>query len=175
MTPRARKFALAMHVISSVGWLGAVVGFLALAVAGLTRQDAQLVRAAYLAMELITGAVLVPLALASVLSGVVSSLGTQWGLFRHYWVLVKFLLTLLATIVLLTYTRTMSDIAGVAAETTLSSADLQALAASPVLHSSGGLLVLLATTFLAVYKPQGMTRYGWRKQHERRAALVPQQ
>ena len=55
MTPRLRKFALTAHVTCSVGWLGAVAGFLALAVAGLTSQDAQMVRAAYLAMELTAG------------------------------------------------------------------------------------------------------------------------
>jgi len=54
MTPSVRKFSLTAHVASSVGWLGAVAGFLALAVAGLTSHDAQMVCAAYLAMELIT-------------------------------------------------------------------------------------------------------------------------
>src|SRR3546814_3156266 len=49
MTPRLRKFVLAAHVTSSVGSLGAVAVFLALAFAGLTSQDAQLVRAAYVA------------------------------------------------------------------------------------------------------------------------------
>ncbi|MDQ3220976.1 MAG: hypothetical protein M3Q26_09590, partial [Acidobacteriota bacterium] len=53
MTPRLSKFALTAHITSSVGWLGAVVGFLALAIAGLTSDDAQTVRASYLAMELI--------------------------------------------------------------------------------------------------------------------------
>ena len=69
MTPRIRKFALTAHVTSSVGWLGAVAGFLALAVAGLTSQDAQMVRAAYLAMELTGWFVIVPLSLASPLTG----------------------------------------------------------------------------------------------------------
>lgn len=52
MTPRLRKFALTAHITSSIGWLGAIAAFLALAVAGLTSQDEQAVRAAYLAMEL---------------------------------------------------------------------------------------------------------------------------
>ncbi len=65
MTPRLRKFALSAHVTASVGWLSAVAGFLALAVAGLTRQDAQMVRAAYLAMVLTGWFVIVPLSLAS--------------------------------------------------------------------------------------------------------------
>jgi hypothetical protein len=36
MAPRLRKFGLTGHVDSSVGWLGAVSSFLALAVTGLT-------------------------------------------------------------------------------------------------------------------------------------------
>ena len=81
--------------------------------------------------------------------------------------MVKFLLTLIATVVLLKYTHTLSYIAGAAADMSLSVAELRALGASPVLHSGGALLILLVTTILAVYKPRGMTRYGWRKRHER--------
>ena len=62
MSPGLRKFALTAHVTSSIGWFGAVAAFLALAIAGLTSQDAQIVRAAYLAMELTTWFVIVPLA-----------------------------------------------------------------------------------------------------------------
>src|ERR1700674_5895377 len=101
MTPRVRKFALTAHVASSVGLLGSIAAFLALAVAGLTSQDAQMVRAAYPAMELIARFVILPLAFASLLTGAIQSLGTPWGLFWHYWVLVKLLLTVFATSVLL--------------------------------------------------------------------------
>lgn len=85
MTPQLRKLALTAHVTSSVGWLGAVAGFLALALTGLTSEDNQMARAAYLAMELYCWFVIVPLSLTSPLTGVVQSLGTTWGLFRHYW------------------------------------------------------------------------------------------
>jgi hypothetical protein len=173
MTPRLRKFALTAHVTCSVGSLGAVAGFLALAVAGLTSQNAQMVRAAYLAMELTAWFIIVPLVLASLLTGLVQSLGTNWGLFRHYWVLVKLLLTVLVTIVLLQQMELISYMAGVAAETALSSADLRAARRSLVIHAAGGLLVLLVPVTLAVYKPRGMTRYGARKQHEQRALSQP--
>ncbi|MGH4020964.1 MAG: DUF2269 domain-containing protein [Pseudonocardiaceae bacterium] len=171
MPPRLRKCALTAHVTSSVGWLGVIVAFLALAIVGLASQDAQMVRAVYLVTEPMTWFVIVPLALASLLTGLVSSLGTPWGLFRHYWVLFKLLLNILATIVLLMYTQTVSYFAGVAAEP---GADLGQLRSPTfVLHSGGALLVLLVATVLAVYKPRGMTRYGQRKQHERRTVLVP--
>jgi hypothetical protein len=166
MTPSLRKFALTAHVTSSVGTLGAVAGFLALAVAGLNSADSQVVRAAYLAMELIAWYVIVPLVLASLVTGLVQSLGTPWGLFRHYWVLAKLLLNVLVTIVLLLQMDGISYMAGVATETTLSGADLLELRRSIRTHAAGGLLVLLVPVVLSLYKPSGLTRYGWRKQHE---------
>jgi hypothetical protein len=164
MTPRLRKFALTAHVTSSVGWLGAVVVFLALAIAGLTSRNAQMVRAAYLATELITWLVIVPLSLASFLTGIVQSLGTTWGLFRHYWVLVKLLLTIVATIILLLHTQPISYMANVVAETTLSNTDLRGLRIQLVADAGAALLVLLVITTLSVYKPRGRTRYGQRKE-----------
>jgi hypothetical protein len=164
MPPRLRKLALTAHITTTVGWLGAVVAFLALAVVGLTSQDAQAVRGAYLVMEPVAWLVLVPLAFASLLTGVVQSLGTAWGLFRHYWVLYKLLITVFATVVLLIYMETFAFMAGVAADP---SADLGVVRnASPVVHAALALLVLVVAAVLAVYKPQGMTRYGRRKQQE---------
>lgn len=166
MTPGLRKFALTAHVTSSVGTIGAVAGFLALAVAGLNSEDSQMVRAAYLAMELTAWYVIVPLALASLLTGLVQSLGTPWGLLRHYWVVTKLLLTVLVTIVLLLQMELIGYLADVSAETMLSSADLRVLRMSPMIHAAGGLLVLLVPVVLSLYKPRGLTPYGWRKQHE---------
>jgi len=164
MTPRLRKFALTAHVTCSVGWLGAVLVFLGLAVVGMTSRDVQTVRGVYLVMEPTAWLVLVPLAFASLLSGIVQALGTPWGLFRHYWVLFKLLMAVFITIVLMIYMETFAAMARVAADPGV---DLSAVRnASPALHAVLALLVLLAATVLAVYKPQGMTRYGWRKQHE---------
>jgi hypothetical protein len=171
MTPGLRKFALTAHVTCSVGWLGAVAAFLVVAVVGLTSQDAQTVRGSYLVMERAAWLVLVPLAFASLLTGIVQGLGTTWGLFRHYWVLFKLLMTIFATIVLLTYMETFKVMAGVAGDP---SADLAMVRnASPMLHAGAALLVLLVNTVLAIYKPRGVTRYGWRKQHEQRTVSPP--
>jgi hypothetical protein len=169
MTPALRKLALTAHVTSSVGWLGAVGGFLALAIAGLTSEDAQLVQSTYLATELITWVVIVPLAFATLLTGLVMSLGTEWGLFRHYWVLVKFVLTVLATFLLLLHTRPIGILAAIARETTLSTADVGRLQIQLVGDAGAALLALLVNVTLSVYKPRGMTPYGWRKQRERRS------
>jgi hypothetical protein len=163
MTSGLRKFALTAHVTSSVALLGSIAAFLSLAVAGLTSQNAQMVRAAYLAMELIARFVIVPMAFVSLLTGLIQSLGTPWGLFRHYWVVVKLLLTVFAAVVLLAKMELIGYAARVAAGATLSGADLQAAGIQLVIHAAGGLLVLLVPVVLSVYKPPGVTRYGWRK------------
>ena len=168
MTPSFRKLVLTAHITVSVGSLGAVAAFLALAIAGLTSRDVQMVRTAYAAMELTARFVIVPLAFASLLSGLIESLGTPWGLFRHYWVLAKLLLTTFATIVLLAKMPLIGYAARRAAETTSSSADLHRAGTQLAVHAIGGLLVLLVITALSVYKPWGLTGYGERKQQERR-------
>ena len=100
------------------------------------------------------------------MAGLIQSLGTPWGLFRHYWVLVKLLLTAFATSVLLAKMELISHAARLAAETTWSRAELRAAGIQLVVHAAGGLLVLLVPATLSVYKPPGKTRYGWRKQYE---------
>jgi hypothetical protein len=161
MSPGVRKLALTAHVTASVAWVGAVAVFLALAIIGLTSNDAHTVRGAYLVMEPAARLVLVPLALASLLTGIVQSLGTAWGLFRHYWVLFKLLMNVFATIILLMYMQTFRAMASVAADP---AADLDVVRnPSPILHAALALLLLLIATVLAVYKPRGLTRYGWRK------------
>jgi hypothetical protein len=164
VSPGLRKFALTAHIVSSVGWLGAAAGVLGLAIAGVTSTRTETVRSVYIAMELMIWSVLVPLAVASLLTGVIQALGSKWGLLRHYWVVAKLLLTLLATAILLLYTQTISDLADLARRTTLSGAEIGGL--SPVLHSVAGILVLLATTTLAVYKPRGLTPWGERQQRD---------
>jgi hypothetical protein len=173
MTPGLRKFALTTHVTSSVGWLGAVGAFLALAIAGLVNQDAQIVRAAYLAMLLTTWFVIVPLCLAALLTGIVQSFGTAWGLFRHYWIVTKLLLTVLATIILLVHTQPIDHVAAVAGQTILAAGDLRQLRIQLVGDACAALFVLLVTTTLSVYKPWGMTPYGLRMQNEMTAARRP--
>ena len=168
MKPGLRKFALTAHVTASVGWLGAVTGFLALAIAGLTSQDAQRVRAAYVAMDLIAWFVILPFCFASLLTGLVQSLGTTWGLIRHYWVLIKLLISAFATVVLLMHMQPIGRVAAVAAVTPLAGPDLRGLRIQIMADAGAAVLLLIVATTLGVYKPRGLTPYGWRKQNEQR-------
>jgi hypothetical protein len=165
-----RRLVLTAHVASSAGWLGAVAAFLALVVAGSTSQDAATVLAAYLAMALTVSSVIVPFAFASLLTGAIQGLGTPWGLLRHYWIVAKLLITVLANLLLLVHLQPIQRVAGVAAETTRSGAELLDVASGVTLVEVGAaLLALLAATTLAVYEPWGMTPHGQRRRDKRRA------
>ncbi len=163
MRPGLRKFALLTHITFSVGWFGAVVPYLALAIVGLVSRDPQMVRAAYLSMELIGWFVIVPFSLGTLASGLVQSLGTPWGLFRHWWILLKFLLTIVATIVLLRHMQAVSGVSRMAAETATFDSLFRAQQIQLLVHPTGGLLVLLAAMILSVVKPWGVTSYGRRR------------
>ena len=162
MSPRVRALSLTAHITVSVGWLGAVAGAFVLSIAGLASNDAQTVRAAYVSLELIAWFAILPLAIASLLTGLVHSLGTPWGLFRHYWVLAKLTINLFATLVLLLYLQTLGRLADEAPRDDL----------SPALHSLAALLLLVLATAFAVFKPRGLTPYGWRKRDERRRSAT---
>jgi hypothetical protein len=166
MTPALRRFTFTTHVTSSVGWVGAALAFLAFAVIGFTADDPVKVRGAYLLMAPAAWFVLVPLAHASLFSGIALSLGTTWGLFRYYWVVLKLGITVFATVILLIYMGTFRQMAGVAADPVVDLATVRH--ASPIVHAILALVLLVAATVLGVYKPFGMTVYGERRLEEDR-------
>lgn len=168
MPPALRKLALTLHVTASVGWTGAVASYVALAIAGLTSENPEVVRAAYIGMDLIVRYVIVPLSIAALVSGLVQSLGTTWGLFRHYWVLIKLALTAVGTFLLLAHTEPISFMGSVAMAAPLAGADFRDFRTQLLFDGAAALLLLLLITVLSVYKPRGLTPYGQRKQREQR-------
>jgi hypothetical protein len=168
MGPALRKGVLTAHVTASVGWLGAVAASLVLAAAAMASSDELVVRGAYLLLEPLALYLLVPLSFASLLTGVIQSLGTRWGLFRHYWVVAKLLINVFASIVLLLYLRTLGYLAA-----TASTGDLTSLRnPSPLLHGGVALVLLGLATVLSVFKPKGVTAHGRRRQTTERAAMA---
>ena len=171
MTPRVRKLTITAHVAFSVGWLGATAAFLVLSIAGLSSHDAEVVRGACLSMNLISKFVIIPMSLAALATGLLQALGTPWGLFRYYWILVKFGLAILATSALFMHQFAVMGeaarrVSGAAAEA-LFSPNLLSLKTELVRAPSVAIVFLLTATTLGVYKPWGLTRYGRRKQQER--------
>jgi hypothetical protein len=164
MGPGARRLGLVAHVGISVGWLGSVVTSMVLATIGLTSTDASLVRAVYPMLELVGWWALIPFSLASLLTGLVQSLGTSWGLFRHYWVVTKLVMNVFATAVLLLYMQTLTFLAEQARSTPAGADPTGLREPSPVLHAAGAVVLLLVALVLSVYKPRGLTTHGRRRQ-----------
>ncbi|MFP5283252.1 MAG: DUF2269 domain-containing protein [Actinomycetes bacterium] len=166
MTLGVRRPVLVVHIICSVGWIGAAIAYLALGVAAQVSPQAAVVRAAWIGMELTGWFVIVPLGGLAFLTGVVLSLITRWGLLQHYWVVIALVLTTTAFAVLVWHMPDVSALAAIAragddAATTRLGGD--------VVHPALGILVLIVVAVINIYKPRGLTRRGRARQQERRS------
>ena len=173
MRPRWRRAGLVAHVATSVGWLGAVVASIALGIVGITDDDASVVRAVFLVLELLGWYALVPFSVASLVTGLIQALGTRWGLLRHYWVLAKLAMNLFASAVLLLYMQTLAFLADTARGLDPDS-DVSALRTpSPVVHAAAAVALLVVALVLSIYKPRGETGYGQRHTAAAREPVRP--
>jgi hypothetical protein len=141
-----------------------VVAYLVVALLALDSSDTALLRVAYPLMEQLTWYVILPFNFLSLASGITSSLVSPWGLLRHYWVTTKLILNLVTTLFLLGYTQEIHALVRVANRPVLGADQLQLLREPlNVVHAAVALLLLLIASILAVYKPRGLTRYGYRR------------
>jgi hypothetical protein len=163
--PTPRRLVLAVHLTCSIGWIGAVIAYLALAFAVPLTEDPITVRAAWISMELIGWYAIVPLAVASLATGILLALASRWGLLRHYWVLISFIGTLLLTTILVLH---MPDVTAQADLARSAAPEQLRDMGSDIPHALIGLVLLLGILVLNIFKPRGMTRYGWRREHAAR-------
>ena len=157
-----RKSILFAHVTTSVGLLGAVASFLLLSIFGVVSSNVQLVQASYVLLMPLTAYLILPLVVASLLIGIISSLGTPWGLVRYYWVVAKLLLTSVTLIVLLLQMNAIAQLSAIAATRIVTDADM-GLRIRMIIHAGGGLGVLLLIMILSLWKPKGVTPFGQRQ------------
>ncbi|WP_212912823.1 DUF2269 domain-containing protein [Streptomyces sp. TS71-3] len=153
---RPRRALLVVHTASSVGWLGLTLGLLALGITAAASDSPEVAEASYRSMKVFADWVNIPVALLSLVSGVVLSLGTPWGLARHRWVYTKFWMTLAAT-----------GLTIFALRPEINRAAQQAIAGQPVTSTVDLVIapsVALATygfmTAISVLKPWGLTKRG---------------
>ncbi|HEX9888276.1 MAG TPA: hypothetical protein VGA69_02270 [Nitriliruptorales bacterium] len=140
-----------------------MVAYLALGLWAVNTTDDQSIRAAWAAMDTIGWYAIVPLASAALGTGLLMALGTRWGLFRHYWVIISLILTLIALVVLLLH---MPDVTATADFAANASGDQLAALGGDLAHPAIGLALLLVVQTLNLYKPKGLTHYGRRRQRQ---------
>ncbi|MET9577818.1 DUF2269 domain-containing protein [Streptomyces sp. DT199] len=153
---RSRRAALVVHVTVSAGWLGLSLGLLALGITAATTGSPATVEASVRAMKLFADWLLLPVAFLTLLSGLLLSLGTKWGLARHRWVYTKFWLTLATTTATVLALRpgVNSAVTAVAAGGPLP--DAGDVLFGPVVSLSAYVFM----TVISVLKPWGKTRRG---------------
>ncbi|WP_435840304.1 DUF2269 domain-containing protein [Streptomyces chartreusis] len=154
----ARRAALVVHVVASASWVGLTLGLLALGITAAGTGSAVTVEASVRAMKLFADWLLLPVAFLTLVSGLVLSLGTQWGLARHRWVYVKFWLTLATTTATVFALRpgVNSAVAAVTAGGPLP--DAGDVMMGPIVSLSAYLFM----TVISVLKPWGLTKRGRR-------------
>ena len=150
LNPRWRKAVLTLHIATAVGWLGVDIVLLTLGVSGLAGADPDVV---YAAQSLIGRVLFTPLSALVWLVGVINAVCTPWRLFRHWWVLVKLLLTtlMLGLVLFLLYPGLVQ--AGELGAA-LPSGDRVNLVVAPSVSSS----LLIFATVVSTYKPWGKVR-----------------
>jgi hypothetical protein len=141
MSPGLRKGLLVVHVTASVGWLGAAIGFLVLAIAGLANPTV------YGAMALLAHRAIVPLCIASLVTGVVQALGSPWGLVKHYWVGFKLAITVISTVILFVHLHLIDELAVQPGP--------RGLQIQLIVAPAAAIVALVLATVLAIYKPRG--------------------
>lgn len=165
---RGRQWLLFAHVVLSIGWLGAGAANVVLAVTAARTTDGEIQRACYRLIHVLDLALVIPLAFGALASGVLISLATKWGLWRYWWVIVKFALTV-AVIVFSTF--------GVGAwvEQSIASTSIRGtespVALQLILGALTNLAAFLFMTWASIAKPWPKTR--WFKTP--RAATLPGQ
>ncbi|MFB7259088.1 PDR/VanB family oxidoreductase [Streptomyces nojiriensis] len=171
---RGRKLTLALHILSSVGWMGLSMSMATLALIGYLTSDAGVAEGAYYAMYIFDESTVSLVSLVCGATGVLLGCGTPWGLMRHWWLLVKWVLTLGVMVFAWVYTHPL----------VLTAAEKAAAAEGGVYRPGpeGTLLawtvppvfgVLVFVGVISVYKPWGRTRRGRRYAQTRAGSPAP--
>lgn len=169
LPPSWRKLILAVHLTCSVGWIGSICAYLVVAFAVPITHEPETVRAAWISMDLLGWYAIVPLAVASLATGILIASLTRWGLLRHYWVLISLSGTAVLIAILIFH---MPDVSAQAERARNASPDALLEMGSDIPHALLGLLSLIGILVLNIYKPRGLTRYGWRRERDARARTV---
>jgi hypothetical protein len=168
LSPRSRKFFLWLHVGFSVSWLGLTMAMLVLSLIGQLADDRALSHGAYRIMHIFDLVIVIPMVFLSIITGLVVSLGTKWGLIRNKWVFTKFLLSLINPAFAGFQHHWISELIDRTARDTPAEPARLGLVLTLCMVVYG--LILWTTTALSIWKPWGKTRWGQRATQARRTA-----
>jgi hypothetical protein len=149
-----RKWLVAAHILVGVGWFGIVAAKLVLEIVATPTGERDIARAGYVFLAALDRAVFPPAAIATLITGIVLSVGTAWGLFRYWWIVVKLALTIAVIVTGVAFVGAWTQAAMTPAADTAVGATSRWLIGAAVAH----LLMLGAATVISVIKPWGQIR-----------------
>jgi hypothetical protein len=155
MTLKVTKAVLASHIAFSVGWLGSVAVFVALAVTSINSQNPAVVNGALIALQISSYYIIVPFCFLALVTGIIQARGTKWGLFKYYWIVVKLFLTVVSTLLLLVHLSPITMLAEMASQKTTMVMDMKKVQVRVLFDAAAGLVVLIFVTAISIYKPWG--------------------
>lgn len=160
LSRRSRRVWLTPHVGCSAAWLGLSLTMVVLSLVGVLSGDARPRHDAYRLMRIFDLVVVIPIVLAAIVTGLVVALFSRWGLTRHWWVLIKF-----------TMSVSIPASAGywqswIRQLITATAQPAGAVPAGTAARLTGclavGIAFLVAATALSTYKPGGWTPWATR-------------
>lgn len=163
MTGRIRKLLYTTHIIFSISWFGAVAAFLVLNIFAVTSNDIPIIRSSYIAMDLLGWYVILPSAIASLLTGLIIALFTGWGLFRYFWIAVKLFVTISCTALLFLHMQPISRGAELASAVSFFETELREGGEHMIGKVVLALIVLLGIIVISVFKPWGKIKFSGQK------------
>jgi len=153
-----RRLLVVLHVIAGVGLLGIDIAMLSLGWSGATAGDVTTARAAYTSMQSLISPFLPTMAISALVTGAILSVGTKWGLLRHYWIVAKIVVNIAVIVI---GARVVKGLVQQALAATLGAASVPTPAAMLLVAASASNLTLLVfATTVSIYKPWGATRRG---------------
>ncbi len=168
-----RKLLLVLHIVISVGWLGLIMGMLAMAVTAVLTDDPRTQYSVYDMMNLLDQIFLGMTSLFALLTGVIGGVATKWHLMRRHWVATKFVATILLMCfgfgvihqqILKAYNLTQAG---------APVAEVRAVGIPLAICAGSAVVLLVFMTVLSTYKPWSFTRYGRRRNAAEQQARPP--
>jgi hypothetical protein len=155
---KQRNWLLSLHIAASGLWFGTAVCSVALALSiPMLVPDAP--HGIHLARNIMGEYIIAPAAVFAVITGVLLCSFTNWGFFKHYWVIAKQIVTLISIVLgsmwLSPMTEKMTAISATGGSQVLQNSDYLALQNTAILGGTFQALVLLTIIIVSTVKPWG--------------------
>ncbi|NMD71741.1 hypothetical protein HHO41_15685 [Bacillus sp. DNRA2] len=162
LSQKKKSVLVAIHVLSVASWIGGTLAMLLLTAFLSKGANGEQLLYTMESMKIIDENLLKYPALLSLFTGIMLSVWTQWGLVKHYWVIIKLVLTVLTIMIgilfLSKWTAGLGEIISDMGFLALKDEQFKSTWTSILMTSSFNLFCLGFMTFITYLKPFGKVK-----------------